>query len=279
MIMRRLFDKKIKVPGAEQKFVAYGVEYCEDMDIYLICGYIKKGKAVRIYILESDGNYRCKDICVSHNKPLKCQATGIARAGNYIYVTGNDERCYVMELDELLRLDSSAAIIATSFKAGNHASFCRVYNDFLYIGEYGSKHKRYSESIYTPGGEKNYGLICAYRIKNSGITGVEKHPEFAFSIRDKVTGICFTKDGKILLSVYSNLISSYIYAYNCQTAFQLIKNEKIIHGKHVIVYYLDKLSQTGARKRMTKIRDLIYVGGEVTELMSSNIRKTKNLSV
>lgn len=256
--MRKKYKKKFRIPGHNQNFIPNGLEFCPDMDIYLISGYMRDSRAARIYVIDSDGKYRCKDIFISKKKEMKCHFCGVARFENYIYITCCDGSCYVMKLSELLRRDTSAANIMASFKTDNRASFCCVYNGFLYIGEHNHKgRKNTASNMYTPGGEHNNALICAFRLNEAINIGVSKHCEFAFSIKGKVKGMSFSDEGQIILLVSKQIKCSYLFIYDCETAFQIVKNELPVLGRTVTVYYLDKLSQISVRRCMPGTQDIV----------------------
>ena len=49
--------QEMKTPGVSDGFVQQGLDYIEDKDVYLTCGYMKNSsKASRIYIFDKKGN-------------------------------------------------------------------------------------------------------------------------------------------------------------------------------------------------------------------------------
>ena len=90
----------------------------------------------------------------------------------------------------------------------NNASFAYADENYLYVGEFhdGGAYKT-NHPYTTPDGE-NYAIVSRYSHYNLTT------PNKVYSIRNKVQGICFTPDGKIVLSTSYGLADSVYYVYD-----------------------------------------------------------------
>ena len=95
--------REFEIPGLEESFVPQGLDYCEEYDLYLLCGYRYPDEQAQIYIVQSDGTYRKVLVLDEQGKTLVSHAGGIAHHDEYVYLAGCDGKCYVFSFEELIQ--------------------------------------------------------------------------------------------------------------------------------------------------------------------------------
>lgn len=215
-----------KIPGFDDGFVCQGIAASDDADTILVSGYMKDGSASRIYVtdVENKSHY----VTLAHGgEPHTGHAGGITVSNGVIYVASS-KKINVISLDTVLNAKNGAEvefeeIIATN----NSASYIYSDDKYLYVGEFHDGGKYVTEHPYeTPEG-MHHAIVSRY-----SLTDLSK-PDMIISVRDKVQGICFTPDGKIVLSTSYGLADSVYYVYS---ETDLIKSENTLDGCDV--YYL-----------------------------------------
>ena len=146
-------------------------------------------------------------------------------------------------------------------KINNKASFLYTDDEYLYVGSFMDKSTTKVEKHIFQTEEGNHYAICSqYKIDDLST------PVKIYSIRDYVQGICFTPDGKVVLSTSHGLTSSVYYVYD--------KNKAADSGKTLDgapVYYLDRLENEIKGPAMAEGLD--YYNGKIITLTESASNK------
>lgn len=201
-----------KNPGLNDGFICQGIAAADDHGLILVSGYMKDKQPSRIYVttLDSEAYYvtlHCD------GKPYTGHAGGIAVSGGQAYIA-NGSRIYTFPLDDVLRAKNGDAVnIGQGVKVNNKASFLYTDDTYLYVGSFmDATTQPVAEHIFETA-EGTHRAICSVYAKDDLSAPVQ-----VYAIRDYVQGICFTPDGKIVLSTSHGLASSVYYVYDHSSA-------------------------------------------------------------
>jgi len=219
-------------PGLGDGFVCQGIAAADEAQRILVSGYMKDGEASRIYVttLDSESWYvtlHCD------GEPYTGHAGGIAISEDRAYIA-NGSKIYIFSLNDVLNAKNGESVnIGQGVKINNKASFLYSDDEYLYVGSFMDQNtKRVEEHIFETAEGTHYAICSVYPIEDLS------KPERVYSIRDYVQGICFTPDGKIVLSTSHGLSSSVYYVYDRDDATE---SEHVLDGAPV--YYLDQMEK------------------------------------
>lgn len=233
--------REFEMPGLEEGFVPQGLDYCEEYDLYLLCGYRYPDEQAQIYIVQSDGTYRKVLALDEQGKTLVSHAGGVAHHDEYVYLAGCDGKCYVFSFEELIQEQVTHTRVIGYFQAWNQADYCCVKDGQIYIGEYYHTYKYDTDSSHhyiSPAGEEHYAMITAFPLDKEQSLGVEKIPELALSVTGRIQGMCFDNNS-LILSASSAFEGSQLYVYDYQKTLTSIKENISIIGNEIPVFFLD----------------------------------------
>lgn len=218
-----------KNPGLNDGFVCQGIAAVDGEDRILVSGYMADKSPSRIYVttLDSDSYYvtlHCD------GESYTGHAGGIAVSGEMAYIA-NGSKIFSFPLGDVLDAKNGDSVnIGSGTKINNKASFLYTDDTYLYVGSFiDDNTKRVEEHIFDTAEGTHYAICSVYAI------GDLSAPVRIYSIRDLVQGICFTPDGKVVMSTSCGLNSSGYYVYDLADATE---SGKILDGAPV--YYLDK---------------------------------------
>lgn len=219
-----------KNPGLSDGFVCQGIAAVDDQDIILVSGYMKDKESSRIYVTTLDN----KSYFVSLTRDGKSytgHAGGISVSGDYAYIA-NGSKIYTFPLEDVLSAKNGDIVdIGSGTKINNKASFLYSDDEYLYVGTFMEPDSEPVDGHTYNTAEGTHLAICSVY----SIDDLSK-PVKIYSIRDYVQGICFTPDGKIVLSTSHGLSSSVYYIYDEKNA---VDSGKTLDGAPL--YYLDNL--------------------------------------
>ena len=247
-----------KNPGLSDGFVCQGIAACEDDSVFLVSGYMKDGSASRIYVttLENKVHY----ISLESGKEDFCgHAGGVAVSRGIVYLADGG-RVYTLLLSDLLRADNGSTVeIGAGIAVNNNADFIYTDDKFIYVGEFHDGDAYVIEGHENKTAEGEHHAICSkYEIGKLG------SPVAVYSIRNNVQGICFTPEGKVVMSTSYGLSSSHFYVYDVKEA-----TDAGITMDGAPVYYLDKLQREIKGPAMSEGLD-VYNGKVITLFESAS---------
>ncbi|MBO5357126.1 MAG: hypothetical protein J6A95_05090 [Clostridia bacterium] len=262
-IYNEYYDMKTnlcKNPGLNDGFICQGIAAVDDKDIILISGYMKDDSASRIYVttLDNDSYYVTLN---NDGEKYTGHAGGISTSNGSVYIA-NGSKIFTFSLDSVLNAKNGEDVnIGKGTKINNKASFLYTDDEYLYVGSFMDKGtKKVDEHIFQTQEGTHYAICSQYKIDDLST------PVRIYSIRDYVQGICFTPDGKIVLSTSHGLTSSVYYVYD--------KNKAVDSGKTLDgapVYYLDSLENEIKGPAMAEGLD--YYNGKIITLTESASNK------
>ena len=260
---------EFRIPGLWDDFVPQGFHYMKDRNVYLVSGYMSNDDASRVYIRDGRGNVTFASLYDGDLKPYTGHAGGVCTDGKFVYLPG-DSGVDVFLLKDIF--GGKAQQIGT-IPTGFRTDFCSFYDGYLLMGsfEYAGYYETPEEhKITTPAGDKNTALIVAFAADGEGEFGVNASAVAAFSVTDRVQGMCVTDLGQIVLSTSWGFNDSHLYFYDVDT--QRAGTVQLLTGE-VPLYYLDSsnLTKTVAMPPMSE--ELIVKDGRVWVMCESACNK------
>lgn len=257
-----------KNPGLSDGFVCQGICAYEQEGKFLVSGYMKDHSASRIYVTDkkNDSYY----VCVTYDggKEFTGHAGGMAISGDYAYVA-SDDNLYAISVSSLLNAQNGDSVEAEKvIPVNNQASFVYADDEYIYVGEFHDGNAYVTDHPYeTPDGMQ-YAIVSRYAAADVALydNATAPAPDKVYSIRNKVQGICFTPDGKVVLSTSYGLTDTVYYVYNEADA---VNSGKTFDGAPV--YYLNDCVQQISGPAMGE--DLDYYDGKIITMSESASNK------
>ena len=247
-------------PGLGDGFVCQGIAAYEANDVILVSGYMKKHSASRIYVtnMENESYYVSLK---QGGEDFTGHAGGIAITGGVVYIA-SEGKVFTLSLESVLNAKSGDELdIGEGIDVNNQADFAYTDDTYLYVGEFHDGEK------YTIKGHENetaegthYAICSVYALDDL------TKPVKVYSVRDKVQGICFTPDGKVVMSTSYGLNDSVYYVYNLENATDSGKT-----FDNAPLYYLDQLEKEVNGPAMSEGLD--YRDGKVITMSESASNK------
>ena len=248
-------DNLCKNPGLSDGFVCQGICSVDGTDKILVSGYMKDKTPSRVYVTDTDSNSYYVELSRS-GKEFTGHAGGISMNGDTVYIA-NGSRLYSFPLTALLDASEGQTVeIGEGVEVNNSASFCYADDKYVYVGEFHDGGKYVTEHPYETAEGTHYAIVSRYT--HDDLTA----PDKIYSIRDKVQGICFTPDGKVVMSTSYGLKDSHYYVYNEADARD---SGEVLDGAPV--YYLEECQKDVKGPAMAEGLD--YLDGKIITLTES----------
>lgn len=194
-------------PGLSDGFVCQGICISEENEKILVSGYMKDHSASRVYITDLDDNSYYVSLYIGE-KAFDGHAGGIATYKDKVYIASEDT-VYTLSLADLLGAKNADTIdMGEGVEVNNEASFIYADDNYVYVGEFHDGEAYVTDHPYETLDGKFFAIVSRY--SHDDLT----KPDKIYSIRNKVQGICFTPDGKVVLSTSYGLADSVYYVYD-----------------------------------------------------------------
>lgn len=201
-------------PGLNDGFICQGICAYEAGttdtadDKILVSGYMMDDSASRIYVTDLHSNAYYVTLKNPNGTDYTGHAGGIAVNGDTAYIA-NGSKIHTLALSAILSAKNGDTItIESQTKVNNSASFIYANDNYLYVGEFNDGGAYRTSHPYDSTEGKNYAIVSRY-----SYTDLTK-PDRVYSIRNNVQGICFTADGKVVMSTSRGLSDSVYYVYD-----------------------------------------------------------------
>ncbi len=266
-------DREMRTPGISEGYVPQGFDYLEDEEIFLATGYMKDKSPSRIYILDKNGKITdMAEMKKSNGKDYTGHTGGIARFGNFVYISGGDG-CDVFLLSDLLDGDGTVTMVG-EIKTGNDPAYCKVFDGKLYAGSFyyteGGYDKNNQFMMTTPAGDTNTGIITVWSL--DPVTGLAKSdaPDIMYSTTSKVQGMYMDGD-RIYLSTSWGLTVSHLYTYTLEG--DLIGDTYDFNGTKVPLVYLDSSLLTDDLRMPPMAEEIVVLDNKIYVMNESACTK------
>ncbi len=246
-------------PGLNDGFVCQGICVSEENGVILVSGYMADKSNSRIYVTDFESNSYYVEL-TREGKKYTGHAGGIALTGDTVYIS-NGSKLYVFSLTDVLSAkDGETVDIGAGYEVNSAASFVYADENYVYVGEFNNPAEEQKEHIYeTPNGT-NHSIVERYTHDNL------ETPDKIYSIGDYAQGVCFTPDGKIILSTSYGLTSTVYYVYDEAAASD---SGNTLDGAPV--YFLGECVRRVEGPAMGE--DLDYYNGKILTLTESASNK------
>jgi len=249
-----------KNPGLNDGFVCQGIAVSEDNNVILVCGYMKDKSNSRIYVTDFDSNSYYVELTRGGEK-YTGHAGGLAITGDTVYIA-NAKKIYSFPLSSVLSASNGDIVdIGTGTKVNTNASFVYTDEEYLYVGEFHDGGKYVIENHEHETAEGVHYAICT----KYALSDLET-PIAVYTLRNNVQGICFTPNGKVVLSTSYGLTDTIYYVYDLDSAA-----DSGLTFDGAPVYYLDDLEKEIHGPAMGE--DLDYFNGRIITLTESASQK------
>ena len=249
-----------KNPGLNDGFVCQGIAVSEEDNVILVCGYMKDKTNSRIYVTDFDSNSYYVELTRDGEK-YTGHAGGLAITGDTVYIA-NAKKIYSFSLSSVLSASNGDIVdIGSGTKVNTNASFVYTDEEYLYVGEFhdGGKYVIKNHEHKTADGT-HYAICTKYALSDL------ETPIAVYTLRNNVQGICFTPNGKVVLSTSYGLTDTIYYVYDLDSAA-----DSGLTFDGAPVYYLDDLEKEIHGPAMGE--DLDYFNGRIITLTESASQK------
>ena len=254
-------QKKFTIPGTNSGFVGQGLDYLEEQDAFLTCGYSeKKGEASMVYYIGRDGKAKLTLLKKKDGSNYTGHTGGIAHYKEYIYITGGDG-CDVFLLSDILEGKGESRMLGT-VKAPIDPAYCNVHDGKFYVGSFyraGNYETDAWQRMTTPAGDGNKATIISYDIDDAATDNyyISATPTAVYSTTGLVQGLEFIGDQMVLSTSYG-LATSVLKFYDTK---QFSKSNMELNGTGVPLYYLDSASLVKEVKAPPMSEEIVYRDG------------------
>jgi hypothetical protein len=246
-------------PGLNDGFVCQGIAVADEQDKIIVSGYMKDHSASRLYVTDKDNNSYYVSLH-SNSKKFSGHAGGVSCCKENAYLV-SDDKIFTIPLSTLLNAKNKDVIeIGEGTPVNNQASFSYCDDNYLYVGEFHDGGTYITNHPYQTNDGMFYAIVSKYDLNDL------TKPIKIYSIRNKVQGICFTPDGKVILSTSFGLADSHYYVYNEADA---INSNLTLDGAPV--YYLNNCIRDVKGPAMAEGLD--YYQGKIITLTESACNK------
>ncbi len=277
--------KAFATPGANDGFVQQGFDYVAEDKVFLVTGYMTdKTAASRVYVIPEEGEVTYTELKKANGDNFTGHTGGIERNGEYVYITGGSG-VEVFSYADILEGKESTKRLG-SVKTYTDPAHCYIQDGYLYTGSF------YIEEDYptpphewleTPSEETNPSIITVFKLDDSKKFGIDNTPVAVISTRRCVQGMCFTDDGKIVLSTSYGLSASQLFVYDT-TKMQADPNKTVFASEYddgtenftfenVKFYYLDSSNLVQTIQAPPMAEELVYLDGEIYVMSESACNK------
>ena len=263
-------QRGLRIPGTNSGFVGQGLDYVEEENAFLTCGYsAKKGECSMVYVMKENGDTVKTALKNSDGSNYLGHTGGIAHFKDYCYITG-DDGCDVFSLEDIL-LGGEAKKIG-EIASPHDPAYVVIHENKLYEGSFyrsGNYETPQSERITTPCGDENKSLIYVYDLDETLPFGVNQTPVAAYSATGLVQGMTFAED-KIVLSTSYGFSASHLIFYDLSKAQT---ENKAVGTYELDVTYLDSSCRVREVKAPPMSEEIVYKDGAIFIMTESASNK------
>ena len=239
-------SKAFTIPGLSTGLIPQGLDYDNQNDVFLMCGYMNKKDASRVYVIsEEDGVKNTVKLLDEEGNIFTGHSGGITHYQEYVYLAGSSSHCiYVYSYDDILTKSEAKCLGKISLEASDsdyiRVSFIGIVNGELVVGEYYRSEKSYStldsHHLTSVTGEKFGGFMVSFDFDDEAPFKVNPTPKMAFSLPNLTQGVAY-HHGVIYVSTSTGNHFSHIYSFDI-SKLNSSSNVDIL-GTNIPAYTLD----------------------------------------
>ncbi len=199
-------------PGLSDGFVCQGICISEETGVVLVSGYMTNGESSRVYVVDLDGGSYYISL-LRYGESYDGHMGGIGLTGDTVYLA-NGSKIFKLSLADILAAENGDCFeLGKGTRVNNKTSFAYADENYVYVGEYHCGCLFNTDHPYTTPTGENHAIITRYARGNLDT------PDKIYSIPDKVQGVCFTPDGKIIFSTSHGIESTVYLVYDEAEAY------------------------------------------------------------
>ena len=263
-------DSEFIIPGLTDAYVPQGFDHIEELDTYLMCGYMSDDTASRIYVRDGNGRTHYVSLYLEDGSAYKKHAGGICWNGDFVYLAG-DDGVDVFSLTDVLA-GQDCTMLGT-IETGHDMAYCSFYKGYLFAGNFFYPEHYETPAHHrmtTPAGDQNTALMTVYKADSDAEFGIDPMPVAAISTPEKVQGMCFISDEELVLSISWSLTDSNLLYYQVDT--DRVGTVEMLGGQ-VPLQYLDSQNLTDTVILPPMSEELVYQDGKVLVMCESACNK------
>ena len=265
-------DKEFQIPGLGENYVPQGLDYIQDSKSFISCGYMSKGEASRVYLIDPNGKATYAELKETDGSDHTGHTGGVAHFDKYLYITDSDG------LDVFLLEDLTSGkqdmVKVGEVKTYNDPAWCYAYGDYILAGSFyraESYETPAEHRLTTPAGDANTSMITVFKLDATQPLGIDPTPVAAISSPDQVQGLCVTDTGEVAISTSWGFATSYIRLYDAE---KITPNGTFTVGDtEVPLFYLDSASATRTIEAPPMSEEIVCLDGRLYILNESACNK------
>ena len=203
-------------PGVTENYVPQGYDYDEKEKLFLTTGYMSDNTASRVYVIDENGNAYFTALKKADGSAYTGHTGGIVHYGQYAYITGS-KGLDVFSYADLLNKETTETKLLGTIRTYNDPAHCYIQNGYVFAGSFFIENDYETpdhERVTTPAGDENTSIITVFKLDDTKDFCVDPTPRAVISTRRCVQGMCFTDEGKIVLSTSYGLSASQLFVYD-----------------------------------------------------------------
>lgn len=265
--------KEFYIPGTNSGFIGQGLDYLEEQNSFLTCGYsAKKGGASMVYFIDEKGSSKKTLLKNADGSNYTGHTGGIAHYKEFVYITG-DDGCDVFALSDFVENKGESKMLG-SVKTLLNPAYCNVFGGKFYTGSFYRKGNYETpdwQRIITPAGDENKSVITVFIIDDNAKEAFYINPEpvEAYSTASLVQGMTFTEN-EIVLSTSYGIAASHLKFYEKSG---IVAGQLNLNGKNVPLYFLDSSNLTRNVKAPAMSEEIVYLNGRIYIMCESASNK------
>ncbi len=270
-------EKAFIIPDIKNDYVPQGMHYCADEQVLLLSGYCASGKVSPLFVVNAAGTLVQKVVLQNADgTDFVGHGGGIARYGDYVYVTGDDARLYIFSYADIMAAELGGGVRAKGEFSLQYSesdylipAFVTVHDGMLTVGEF------YREEVYptpeshhitTKAGDVHYAVAITFALSEQAEFGIAPTPLAAYSLPNQVQGLTYDGD-HIYLSTSWGLSFSHILEYDATKLQE--QGELTVLGTTLPLYAMDSASLIKDHKIAPMSEEMAVVDGKLYVLSES----------
>lgn len=215
-------DQEFTIPGIDSGFIPQDIDYYDVGETWLFSGYMADGSPSPVYKRYVNGDVFEIHVNDADGKPYTDHGSAITSNDKFIYLTC-ENGYLVFDANDFIELPGGETITAlTKVDLDFSPAFMNIENDELYVGNfyhpeaYETPEEHHIATLDGQEGGMNQAVMYVYGSNQWFQYGFSSSPVRAYSIPDRVQGVCATADEKLIFSTSYGLASSHILTYDTE---------------------------------------------------------------
>lgn len=204
-------------PGLDEGFIPQDLDYFDTAGGWLFSGYMSDGSASPLYRQCEDGSFAKLLVALPDGSIYDGHGSGVTSTDNHVLLTCEGGYLILDAPAVAAATDGATVEVLAKRDLDFSPAFMNIENGTLYTGNF-----YFPEAYETPAehrilaadGTENPAVLYAYAADDSDPYGFSSQAERVYSIPGKVQGVCFTEEGRIVLSTSYGLAGSRILVYD-----------------------------------------------------------------